>query len=336
MDVVSAGSDPVPAGSRQLAGVALAALSGLALATQSRINGQLAAALRDIDPHAGALDGELAGLISTVLGLVLLALFVPAVPFGRRGLRRLGAALRTGRLRWWQCAGGLSGAVLVSTQGVTVTALGVAVFTVAVVAGLVLASLAVDRAGLGPQGPRPLSTRRTVGALLAVPAVGIAVANQFGHTGLLLLAVLPLVAGAGTAWQQAMNGQVTAQSGDSMVASLVNFVVATTALVLVAIVPVAVLGLPSRLPGTWWLYLGGALGIVLIASAATSVRLVGVLVMGLSSVAGQLVGALVLEIVAPAGPPGSLLFPVVGTVLALVAVVVAGLARRGGSAKMAP
>ena len=142
----------MPAGSRQLAGVALAALSGVALATQSRINGQLAAALRDIDPHAGALDGELAGLISTVLGLVLLALFVPAVPFGRRGLRRLGTALRTGRLRWWQCAGGLSGAVLVSTQGVTVTALGVAVFTVAVVAGLVLASLAVDRAGLGPRG----------------------------------------------------------------------------------------------------------------------------------------------------------------------------------------
>jgi transporter family-2 protein len=319
-----------------LAGVALAALSGLALAVQSRINGQLAAALRDIDPHAGALDGELAGLISTVLGLVLLALFVPAVPFGRRGLRRLGAALRTGRLRWWQCAGGLSGAVLVSTQGVTVTALGVAVFTVAVVAGLVLASLAVDRAGLGPQGPRPLSTRRTVGALLAVPAVGIAVANQLGHPDLLLLAVLPLVAGAGTAWQQAMNGQVTAQSGDSMVASLVNFVVATTALVLVAIVPVAIFGLPARLPGTWWLYLGGALGIVLIASAATSVRLVGVLVMGLSSVAGQLVGALVLEVVAPAGPSGSLLFPVVGTVLALVAVVVAGLARRGGSAKMEP
>lgn len=312
--------------------MALAALSGVALAAQSRVNGQLAAALRDINPAAGALNGELAALISTVLGLVLLALFVPTVPFGRRGLRRLGAALRTGRLRWWQCAGGVCGALLVTTQGVTVAELGVAVFTVAVVAGQVLVSLAVDRAGLGPQGPQPLSTRRTLGALLAVPAVAIAVADQFGHTTLLLLAALPLAAGAGTAWQQAMNGRVTVWSGgSSMVAALVNFTVAASVLALVAIVPVTLFGRPTRLPDTWWLYLGGGLGIVLIAGAAASVRLVGVLVMGLSSVAGQLVGALVLEVVVPAGPRGSLLFPVLGTVLALVAVVVAGLSRQRGA-----
>jgi uncharacterized membrane protein len=44
-------------------------------------------------------------------------------------------------------------------------------------------------------------------------------------------------------------------------------------------------------------------------------------------------GALLLEVVLPAGPTGSLVFPVVGTVLALVAVM-AGLSDRRGSARM--
>ncbi len=316
--------------------MALATLSGLLLAAQSRLNGQLGTSLREMNHYSGTTAGVLAGLLSTAGGLVLLVLFVPTVPFGRRGLRRLVAALRDGGLRWWQCLGGLSGAVLVSTQGLAVAALGVAVFTVAVVAGQVLSSLVVDRVGLGPQGPRPMTLGRTVGALLAVPAVAIAVADRFGHATLLLLAVVPLVAGAGTAWQQAVNGRLTVTTGHSLVATLVNFVVATAALVLGAVVPVAVLHWPARWPAPWWLYTGGVLGLVLIAGAAAAVRLVGVLLTGLCSVAGQLAGALVLEVVLPAGSGGSLVFPVVGTVLALVAVVVAGLSGRGGSAKMKP
>lgn len=316
--------------------MALATLSGLLLATQSRLNGQLGSALRDKDHYGGATAGVFAALLSTTGGLLLLAVFVPAFPFGRRGLRRLRAALRDGGLRWWQCLGGVSGAFLVSTQGLAVAILGVAVFTVAVVAGQVLSSLVVDRVGLGPQGPRPMTLGRTLGALLAVPAVGIAVADRFGHATLLLLAVVPLVAGALTAAQQAVNGQVTVRTGHSLVATLVNFVVATAALVLAAAVPVA-LHLPSAWPGPWWLYTGGVLGLSLIATAAASVRLVGVLLTGLCSVAGQLAGALLLSVVLPTGPGGSLLFPVVGTVLALAAVVVAGLSGRSGrsgSAKM--
>lgn len=73
---------------------------------------------------------------------------------------------------------------------------------------------------------------------------------------------------------------------------------------------------------------------MLIGAAAAAVRLVGVLVVGLCSVAGQLVGALCLEIFVPAPATGSLVFPVVGTVLALAAVAVAGLSGRANSAKM--
>lgn len=321
--------------SRTLAGVGLAALSGLALATQARVNGRFADALRVVHPGGGPLAGILAALLSTAIGLALLSLVVPLLPAGRLGLRRLVSALRGGSLRWWQCLGGACGAVLVSTQGLAASLLGVAVFTVAVVAGQVLASLAVDRAGLGPRGRRPLTVRRTVGALLAVPAVAVAVADQFGHQTVVLLAALPLLAGAGLAWQQAMNGLVTVAAGDGLVGSLVNFAVAEVVLLAGASVPVALAGVPARLPGPWWLYLGGPLGVLLIATAIAAVRLVGVLVLGLSSVAGQLVGALLLETLLPAGPGGSLLYSGVGTVLALVAVAVAGLPGRTGSAKMA-
>lgn len=334
MTTVSAGIPSPPTVGRRLAGVALAVTGGLALATQSRINGQLGIAI-NADLHDSALAGILAAVISFGSGLVLLVAGIVTAPFGRRGLRKLSVALRRGRLRWWQCLGGACGAFMVSSQGLTVPELGVAVFTVAMVAGQVLSSLAVDRAGIGPQGPQPLTARRTVGALLAVPAVGIAVANQFGHANLLLLAVLPLVAGALVAWQQAVNGRVSQTAGSSLVATLVNFTVGTVVLVLALAVPVAVHGLPARWPGSWWLYTGGVVGIVVIGAAVAAVRLVGVLVVGLSSVAGQLIGALVLQTVAPAGPTGSLLFPVVGTVLALVAVVVAGLSGRTGSERMA-
>ncbi|HEX3593044.1 MAG TPA: DMT family transporter [Pseudonocardiaceae bacterium] len=308
----------VPA--RRLAGIGLAAMAGLALAVQARINGQFATALRTADPRGTPLPGVLAATISTGIGLVLLAVIVLGAPAGRRGLVWLARSLRTGTLSWWQCLGGVCGALLVSAQGLTVAEIGVAVYTVAVVAGQVLASLLVDRAGVGPMGPRPMTARRTLGALLTVPAVAVAVAHQFGDTRVLLLALLPLMAGVGSAWQQAVNGQVAARSGQTLVASLVNFAVAEVVLLAVLAVPLAATGLPHRWPTTWWLYTGGLLGIVLIASAATAVGLVGVLLVGLCSVAGQLAGALALEVAVPAGP---LVFPVIGTVLALVAVAVA-------------
>lgn len=314
MNTVSAGAggtDQAMPARRRLVGVLLAALGGVALAVQSTLNGRLGSVVA---------DGALAAFVSFGSGLVVLAVIVPTSARGRAGFRRLGQALRVGRLRWWQCVGGVSGAFLVTSQGMTVAELGVAVFTVAVVGGQVLSSRAVDRAGLGPQGPQPLTVRRTVGAVLAVPAVAIAVADRFGHSELIVLAVLPVVAGVAVAWQQAVNGRVRVESGDAFVATFVNFAVGTVVLVVVVAVRLSVGGWPAHWPSQWWDYCGGLLGIVVIAPAVAAVRLVGVLVVGLCSVAGQLVGALLLEILAPAG---SVVFPAAGTALALVAVVVA-------------
>ncbi|GAB3815999.1 hypothetical protein GCM10027605_64310 [Micromonospora zhanjiangensis] len=69
---------------RRIFGVTLGVVSGVTVAVQSRINGELGVRLG---------DGIAAAVVSFGVGLVLLAVLVPAMPAGRRGLRALRAAL---------------------------------------------------------------------------------------------------------------------------------------------------------------------------------------------------------------------------------------------------
>lgn len=285
---------------------------------QGRVNGQLGHQLH---------DGVLAALISFSVGSVLLLAVLPILPAARAGVGRLRRTLRTGELKPWQIFGGTCGAFLVTTQGLTVSILGVAVFTVAVVAGQVVSSLPVDRAGLGPGGPQPITWPRATGALLAVVAVIVSVSDHaaVGDAGGLWWAVLPAVAGLGLAWQTAVNGQVRVAAGNVVVPTLVNFLVGTCALLLAAIVDVVVRGWPAALPGQWWLYVGGTLGIVAILTAVTAVRVTGVLVLGMSSVAGQLVGAVLLDLIVPTADGALSATSLIGIGVTMVAVGIAAI-----------
>lgn len=304
----------------RVAGAALAAVGGVTLAVQGRINGQLGDVLD---------DGVFAALISFGIGTVLLVVAVVATPSARAGLVRLRTSVRAGRLRIWECLGGACGAFLVTCQGLTVSILGVAVFTIAVVAGQVVASLAVDRAGLGPAGAQRITLPRAAGAALAVVAVIIAVSDHAAvEAGGLWWALLPAVAGLGLAWQAAVNGLVRVESDHVVVPTLVNFSVGTGALVLAALVDVGLRGLPAAPPGEWWYYVGGPLGIVTILTAVSAVRFTGVLLLGLASVAGQLTGAVLLDLVVPAAG-GLSTATVLGTVITMMAVGVAAIGRRG-------
>ena len=302
---------------RRIAGVGLATASGVTVAVQSRINGELGVRLA---------DGIAAAVVSFGVGLLLLLVLVPTTPGGRRGLAALRAALADGSLRPWQCLGGVCGAFLVATQGLTIGTLGVAVFTVAVVAGQSGSSLLVDRAGVGPGGRQPVTPNRLVGAVLTVVAVLLAVGDRLGDPGALVLALLPLLAGVTIAWQQAVNGRVRAASGSALAATLVNFAVGTVALLATFAVEVAVRGRPAGgLPTEPWLYLGGPIGIAFIALAAAIVRFTGVLLLGLATIAGQIVGAVLLDLVLPtaASHPGPT--TLLGAALTMVAVLVAAL-----------
>lgn len=296
--------------SAQVTGGLLAAAGGVAIAVQARVNGSLAQELG---------NGLLAALISFGGGWFVLLAAVLTRQSGRDGLSRLGDALRRRRIRWWECVGGVSGAVLVGSQGLAVATIGVAVFTVAVVIGQVVSSMVMDNLGVGPGQAKPITTTRVVGAAVGVIAVTVAVSHRFTSPGGLWLAVLPLVAGLLMGWQQAVNGLVREAAANSMATILVNFSVGTAALALVNAVTWS--GVPGAFPSAWWLYLGGLLGIVGVGGAITSVRFIGVLMVGLCGVCGQLIGAVLLDAVS-----GHLALPtVIGVVLTLVSVGVAAL-----------
>jgi transporter family-2 protein len=275
--------------------MALAFAVGCLAAAQSRINGQLAIEVQ---------DGLLAAAISFGTGLVL----VLVIALSRGGSRAallsgLPHQLRTGGLRWWHLVGGLLGASFVAGQGLVVPLVGVALFTVLSVAGNTSSSIATDRLGLGPGGRRPVTTGRVLAALGAVLGVAVAVSGRMGAGDLVAWAiVLAVLAGAGTGVQPALNGQIAARTGEPLVATVVNFVTGTAAL-LVALSVEHALGHGWRSPPAPWeqplLWIGGAIGVVFILTASVVVRPLGLLLLSLLSTAGQLTGALVLDVLVP-------------------------------------
>jgi transporter family-2 protein len=290
---------------------------GALVAVQSRINGELG---RRLD------DGFTAAAISFGSGLVILLVVLCFWRPGRVGLGRVRRALRPNEhgqreLRPWMLLGGFGGALLVAAQGLTAAVLGVALFTVAVVAGQTVSGLILDRIGLAPGGRRPLTVSRVLGSTLALVAVGWAVSAQLGGDVPLWMLVLPLVAGVFVGWQSAVNGRVRAAARSAQSATLINFVVGSAALVAIAVLRNSVIGWPSAFPSEPWLYVGGAIGCIFIAMQAALVRVTGVLLLGLATVSGQLVAALVIDMLFSA--QGVAVSTIAGTTLALIAVVVA-------------
>ncbi|AYF74739.1 DMT family transporter [Nocardia yunnanensis] len=308
---------------RRWLGLVFGASIGAAVATQARINGELGHRLG---------DGIAAATISFGSGLLILAVVFAASGRLRTGLGRVRSALKTGELRWWQLLGGLSGAYFVACQGLTVAAIGVTAFTVAAVAGQLVSSLVVDRLGWGPSGRTPVTVWRIGAAALGLVAVLLAVLGRDGtgsatdHSGASwLLVALPLIAGLLVAWQQAVNGRVGVIGGSAS-ATLANFATGTAALVVIEAAVLLHHGGMDRLPGEPWLYLGGLIGISFVALAVAVVRWIGVLLLGLTSVAGQLLASVVLDVVAPTGAGVSGL-AVVGCLLTFVAVALAARSR---------
>ncbi|HUR13742.1 MAG TPA: DMT family transporter [Mycobacteriales bacterium] len=288
-----------------LAGV----VSGALVALQQRVNGDLAVSLD---------DAVLAAVVSFGTGLALVVVVVAV----RRSARARVATLRT--LPWHWRLGGLGGASLVAAGAAAAPRIGVALFTVGLVAGTTLGGLAVDVVGLGPGGHHPLTPPRLAGAGIGLLAI-VASAAEGLHAADPWLLVAVVVAGCLVSYQQAVNGRVRAAT-DATVATLQNFVVGLTALLLG-------LGLHALTSGvgaaSWpgadrlWLYLGGPIGATFVAVAAIVVRQLGVLRFGLAVTAGQLAGGLLLDL-----DRGLETATLVGAALAMAAVAVSGAGSR--------
>lgn len=295
--------------------------SGALVAVQARINAGLAEALG---------DALLAALVSFLTGLAM----VLAVVLARSPARRAWSAVR--QLPWWMRLGGLGGASLVTVAAFAAPRIGVALLTVGLVAGQTCGGLLVDRAGLGPGGRHALSAPRVAGAALGLVAVlvGALGAGTTGASPLLLLLVF--TAGFLIAAQQAVNGRVRRTTGDARVATLLNFLVGTAALLAAYALVGGLGGYDVRQwpdAGHWWLYTGGLLGAAFVGVAAVIVRQLGVLRLGLALVAGQLLGAILLDVTVPAAAQGVAPATAAGAALTLLAIAVSGLpARRAASA----
>jgi bacterial/archaeal transporter family-2 protein len=299
--------------------VVLAFACGAGVAFQSRINGELGARIG---------DGFAAAVISFGSGLILVLVGLIFSTKGRRGVRRVASAVRTRQIPFWYLLGGAGGAALVLSQGLVAGILGVALFTIGIVAGQTIGGLVVDRRGLGTMEAKALTAGRLAGSILALAAVGLAVSAQLTSGVPVWLLLFPFLSGLAMSWQQAVNGQVRAVAESAVTATLGNFMVGTILLTIAFVVHSVIVGWPTRLPSEPWLYIGGAIGVIFIATAAAIVRTIGVLLLSLATIAGQLVTSLVIDLIAPVSHEGVALPTILGTALTLVAVGIAAIPGR--------
>ena len=296
-------------------------LAGACMTFQARIN----AALNGVT-H----DAFTTGAISFGSALMLLAIAMLLSRRARAGFARGVRAVRTREFPWWLTIGGIGGSFYVFTQGATVPILGIATFTVVFVAAQTFGSFIWDHIGLGPSGRHPFSGGRVIGAGLAVAAVAVTVGvSSGGIAATSWLVVLPLVAGIVQSWQQAANGRVRVMSESVLATTFWNFIVGTVAMGSVALVHQLLVGWTFGPGFEWWMLIGGTLGIVFIATAASIVRTVGVLALGMLATLGQLAAALLLELTLP-GEALPELGTYLGMALALLAVGVMLLPGRAG------
>jgi transporter family-2 protein len=300
-----------------LIGVAI----GVVVAIQSRINGEFAERIGDAIGAAA---------LGFVLGWVFLAVLVLTQQRHRAAVRQLPSQVRGRRIPWWALLGGLGGATLVATQGYAVPALGVALFTVSLVAGQTGSSLEVDRLGLGPSGKLSPERHRIIAAVIALGAVAVAV-DPFGTEVALAPGAIAmcLIAGCLVSAQQAFNGRVAAATGSPIAAAFVNFSVG--GVLLWSLTLGRQVDLTSA-PAPWeepLLWTGGLLGTVFVITAAWLVRTLGVLLLTLTTIAGQLLGAVVIDIAVPTAGRPVTAWSIAGVLLTFLAVAVgAGALKR--------
>ena len=296
----------------------LAALSGLMIALQARANGELSHRLN---------NGLEAALVSFGSGLIIIAVITAFNPAIKEGIRNLRAAVANKEIAQWKLFAGALGGSFVAIQTHIVPLIGVAIYSVASIAGQTAMSLVVDRIGLTGGGKKLISKRRVAAAVLTDLAVFVSVFDRIDAKNLSLFAVvLGCIAGAVVGVQRALNGQINEHSHQSFTTSLLNFITGTSLLVIlilggVLIGKIELVPLPA---GPWWIYTGGVIGVIYIAFTSTIVQHLGVLTFTLFSVGGQLVGSLVIDLISPTNGVNVSAYLVTGIVMTYLGVIAGG------------
>ena len=296
----------------------LAALSGVMIALQARANGELSYRL-DNAPQAA--------LVSFSSGLFFITIYAIFSPKIKEGIKHLRSAVRSGEIPKIRLLAGSLGGAFVALQTSVVPLIGVALYSVASIAGQSAVSLLVDRIGLTGGGVKLISPRRIAAAFITVIAVLVSVIDKLEADNFQLFALLlALIAGALVGVQRALNGQINEHSQNSFTTSLLNFITGTSFLTLFIIILIA-LGRVELQPlpiGPWWIYTGGVIGVIYIAATSLIVQHLGVLTFTLFSVGGQLIASLLLDIYSPTQGVSVSWYLVSGIAMTYIGVLVGG------------
>jgi len=243
-------------------------------------------------------------LINFTTGLMVLSVMMIFSSPIRQGFISIPRLVREGRLKRWQLFGGLSGAFFVASQSSLVQVIGVAIFTVAAVAGQTSAALLVDKAGIGPAGKQPVTLMRIGAAILGIVGVLVSVLGQDSTGQFAFGAVLiSFAAGALVSTQPALNGQIANHTGQPAAATMVNFIVGFITLVVVYAVAHQVNPQSFNVPPMPWenpvIWLGGPFGVLFVLTASFMAKTLGVFLFTLTSVVGQLSGAILMDVLFP-------------------------------------
>jgi len=300
----------------------LAALSGAMIALQARANGELSHRLD---------NGLQAALVSFGSGLIIIFIITLFNSKIKEGIKNLRQSVTNKEIARWKLFAGALGGSFVAIQTQIVPLIGVAIYSVASIAGQTAMSLIVDRIGLTGGGKKLISPRRVLAAFLTVLAVLVSVWDRIDANNLSMLAVTAGgVAGAIVGIQRALNGQINEHSHQSFTTSLLNFMTGT-AFLLVLIIAGILLGRNELSPlpsGPWWIYTGGVIGVIYIAFTSTIVQHLGVLTFTLFSVGGQLVGSLVIDLISPTDGVSVSAYLVTGIVMTYAGVVAGGVSNQ--------
>jgi transporter family-2 protein len=247
-------------------------------------------------------DSLEAALVSFCTGLFFVSLISLIRADIRAGCRDIFKASKSNLIQPWILGAGVLGASFVAISTYVVPIAGVALFTVASLAGQIAISLWVDHIGVAGGVKTVITKRRAIAAFIAVSAVIVSAWERFKMSDFSVLAIiLAVLAGSAVGVQRALNGQINSFSRKSFATSQLNFITGTAFLLLLLLLRSAFTdhSIINFTSGPWWVFLGGSLGVIYIAFTALAVQYLGVLEFTLLSVGGMLIGSLLLDVFVP-------------------------------------
>ncbi len=290
----------------KLPAIFAAVVGGSFMAVQARVNSGLGQEIG---------SGILAALVSFSIGLLIISVATLASSKNRAALSFTVAKFKDSSIPLWLSVAGMLGGIYVIMQGVVAGLIGVALFSIGVVAGSALSALLLDGNGLLGLTKRKIGLTRLAGTVLALS--GLVVASDLANYSFSPLILLPFAAGVGIGFQQAMNGLFGKLAQSAIVPTFFNFI-AGTAFIALALVIVEGFSFPASWPSNPLLYLGGVVGVIFIFMQVVVLPKIGALSMGIAMLVGQLSGSVLLDLLVPIADRAVTISTLLGIMLAML------------------